>query len=96
MSFDDYSGMATAEEMARFRHQARARSQVQRAIRCGDLVREPCAVCGREPAEGHHDDYDKPLEVRWLCRTHHRAISAYGQTVEEIKAEWLELKAARA
>lgn len=37
----------------------------------GKLVPEPCEVCG-EKAEKHHDDYSKPLGVRWLCPTHHR------------------------
>jgi hypothetical protein len=35
------------------------------------LDRQPCEICG-EKAEAHHDNYDKPLEVRWLCFFHHR------------------------
>jgi hypothetical protein len=30
-------------------------------------------VCGRK-GERHHDNYDRPLEVRWLCRTHHSEV----------------------
>jgi hypothetical protein len=41
------------------------------AIRRGELVRKPCEVCGDPKTDGHHDDYSKPLEVRWLCRVHH-------------------------
>lgn len=49
-----------------------ARKRVSRAVRLGRLVRQPCEVCGLSQAEGHHDDYDKPLQVRWLCAEHHR------------------------
>lgn len=41
------------------------------AIRDGVLVRQPCEVCGAERVEAHHDDYGKPLDVRWLCKKHH-------------------------
>ena len=41
------------------------------AIRDGRLVRQPCEVCGDKQAQAHHDDYSKPLDVRWLCTTHH-------------------------
>lgn len=41
------------------------------AIRRGELVRQPCEVCGNPKTDGHHDDYSKPLDVRWLCRVHH-------------------------
>lgn len=47
-----------------------ARSKVSDAIKLGKLVRGTC-VCGSLKTEAHHDDYDKPLEVIWLCRKHH-------------------------
>jgi hypothetical protein len=31
----------------------------------------PCSVCGAEPTEAHHQDYAKPLDVQWLCKSHH-------------------------
>ena len=49
----------------------KAQVAVANAIRDGRLKREPCEKCGAEPTQAHHDDYLKPLEVRWLCRTHH-------------------------
>lgn len=74
---------------ARRRHEARnpekaaARDAVQRAVRSGKIVRQPCEVCnvthGSQRRDGsvvkveaHHDDYSKPLEVRWVCTEHHR------------------------
>lgn len=51
----------------------KARTIVTNALRDGKLKREPCEVCGKK-AESHHDDYNKPLEVRWLCFKHHREL----------------------
>lgn len=49
----------------------RVRWTVANHIRRGTLIRQPCEVCGATPAVGHHNDYTKPLEVRWLCRPCH-------------------------
>jgi len=49
-----------------------AKAKVRLAIEKGLLNRQPCEVCEAAEAEGHHDDYAKPLEVRWLCRMHHK------------------------
>jgi hypothetical protein len=54
----------------------------QRAIKRGDITRQPCASCGKPNAHGHHPDYSKPLHVEWLCRAchteHHRRERFYG------------------
>lgn len=47
-----------------------ARSYAGVYKRRGRLMPEPCP-CGEEKAEMHHPDYDKPLEVQWLCRECH-------------------------
>lgn len=54
--------------------QQRAHKRVGNALRDGRMKKEPCCVCGDPKAEAHHDDYSKPLEVRWLCRIHHLAF----------------------
>ena len=56
-----------------------AQNVVEKAIERGKLTRKPCEVCGgdglmtdgRHEVQAHHDDYNKPLEVRWLCQKHH-------------------------
>lgn len=40
-------------------------------IRAGRIKREACEICGNSKTDAHHDDYFKPLNVRWLCRKHH-------------------------
>jgi hypothetical protein len=53
------------------KHKFAANGAVNRAIKAGELVRGPCEKCADPDTEGHHDDYNKPLDVRWLCKTHH-------------------------
>jgi ribosomal protein S27AE len=50
----------------------KARSKVHKAIRTGKLVRSACEGCGEKKVQAHHEDYSKPLEVRWLCIACHR------------------------
>ena len=53
---------------------------LQKAIRRGKIVVLPCESCGlaplvvggRQRIQGHHDDYNKLLEVRFLCQPCHQ------------------------
>jgi hypothetical protein len=54
----------------------KAQNAVNNAIRDGRLVKpQHCEVCGATgKIHGHHDDYDKLLEVRWVCPPCHKEI----------------------
>lgn len=42
------------------------------AIKSKKLFKQPCEECGEVRVHAHHDDYLKPLNVRWLCTGHHQ------------------------
>ena len=56
----------------RYPQKIRARDIAYQAIRSGKLIRQNCQVCGSPFTQSHHDDYNKPLEIRWLCIKRHR------------------------
>jgi hypothetical protein len=66
-----------AENVKRYRRRYPEKAYVagvmSNAFKTGKLTKEPCEMCGGD-AEAHHEDYDKPLEVRWLCRVHHKEL----------------------
>lgn len=52
----------------------KCRHKTYNAIKKGALKRMPCQFEGCSETENihaHHYDYDKPLNVKWLCRKHH-------------------------
>lgn len=53
------------------KHKTKAQNAVNNALRDKRLTRQPCEVCGELRVHGHHDDYSKPLDVKWLCVKHH-------------------------
>jgi ribosomal protein S27AE len=55
-----------------FPRKKKAHAMISNSIRDGKLFRKPCEECGEARSHAHHDDYAKPLEVRWLCSKHHR------------------------
>jgi hypothetical protein len=71
------------------------------AIRDKVLTRMPCEICGitgrKSMSNGvlssivhaHHDDYNKPLEVRWLCKAHHKKWHSYRRPIRSPELEGL-------
>lgn len=69
---------AKAEYRRRHPQKHRAHQAVAKAVHRGQIVKpSACERCERPTAaehlHGHHHDYDKPLEVEWLCRRCHVA-----------------------
>lgn len=55
----------------RNKEKRKAHRIVETALKTGKLISQPC-FCGSMSVHAHHDDYDKPLEVDWLCPQHHK------------------------
>jgi hypothetical protein len=52
---------------------------VQEALEAGELARQPCVICGALKVLPHHENYDDPLAITWLCsgKTHHQYSNDY-------------------
>lgn len=64
--------------MSRYMDQApevrAAYNAVSEAKRKRLLKKQPCERCGTmKKLHAHHEDYSKPLEITWLCASHHKA-----------------------
>jgi len=50
----------------------KAHNLVNNHKRAGNISEQPCEYCGSLKVVAHHDDYSKPLNIRWLCQAHHK------------------------
>jgi len=62
----------TKKWLAEDKRRASCHNAVARAVRKGTLLPQPCVRCGCEQSLAHHEDYDKPLDVMWLCQPCHK------------------------
>jgi len=75
-----------------YRQSDRAQNMCEYAVRKGVIIPEPCEICGafgqmrdgKNKVQAHHDDYNKPLEIRWLCQKCHHEWHKYNKSVRRI------------
>lgn len=56
----------------------RCRRRTIRLLRAGRLVRTACEGCGAPDVQAHHENYQRPDHVRWVCRRCHTAVHRRG------------------
>lgn len=52
----------------------RARVYLNIAVARNKIKKEVCKICGSKRVEAHHEDYNYPLKVEWLCKKHHKPL----------------------
>jgi hypothetical protein len=72
----EYSRMKALEYRNRHPRRAKANDTVNTLIKNGTIERRDCGICGEPDAVAHHPDYDAPLNIIWLCRSHHKQAHA--------------------
>lgn len=51
---------------------ANCRSKTHVYLKRGKIKKSNCVICGCNEVEAHHENYNKPLEVIWVCKNHHK------------------------
>ena len=70
--------------MAVTTEKARAHRMVSDAVKAGKLTPGPCSFCGTcGNIVGHHVNYAHPLEVEWICRSHHGQLHRHLRYYQE-------------
>lgn len=59
--------------------QVNAMMRINNYIKGGLVSKKPCEICGADNSHAHHDDYTRPLSVRWLCPVHHKEWHRYNK-----------------
>ncbi len=63
---------ATRRWRAEDSRRSKAHVAVARAIRNGTIEKSPCCRCNSDNSYAHHESYDHPLVVVWLCQPCHK------------------------
>ena len=90
---EKYYASRKKEDQLSYYHKARsksgikfkAREALRRAVKKGEIKRKECEYPGcSKLGHGHHWDYQKPLEVTWLCPKHHAIADKTTKYIQSI------------
>ncbi len=59
----------------------RTRNQTRYWVRVGKLKKLPCEVCKDKKSQAHHEDYSKPLQIKWFCYKHHCEVHGKKESI---------------
>lgn len=63
----------TLEYYHKNKEKIKAHRLIHKQLMTGQMKKLPCQICNASThIQGHHPDYSKPLEVVWLCPSHHK------------------------
>lgn len=74
----------------------KAHDKMEKAVLRGKLINPGiCSACkngdrfkdGRTSVQGHHDDYNAPLKVRWLCQGCHHEWHKHNRPIQCVRAK---------
>jgi len=52
----------------------KCRRKTSQLVRSGKIKKKPCIICSEIKVHAHHEDYNDPYKILWLCRIHHEDI----------------------
>ena len=59
----------------------RCHNAVSKAIKKGIIVRMPCIKCNSLKSLAHHENYNRPLDVMWLCQICHKEWHKHNKAI---------------
>ena len=54
------------------KRRAKIRIRTRDLAKAGKIKKRPCIVCGNKDVIAHHEDYNNPFKVIWICEKHHK------------------------
>jgi len=76
--------LASRESRSKYPEKEKAHNIIRGLIRSGKIIRPSiCSACNKTcKPQAHHEDYSKPYEIIWLCRSchmkHHKGVFEKG------------------